>query len=39
MRVNRWNSVQKERYFSINSKVGTDEECTFTVKTATDERS
>ena len=37
MRANRLNSVQKATYFYINSKVGTNEECTVTVKTATDQ--
>ena len=37
MRVNRFNPVQKATYFKINSKVGTNEECTVTVKNATDQ--
>ena len=37
MRVNRLNPVQKATYFQINSKVATNEECTVTVKTATDQ--
>ena len=37
MRVNRFNPVQKATYFLINLKVGTIEECTVTVKTATDQ--
>ena len=36
MRVNRLNPVQKETYFK-KMKVGTNLECTVTVKTATDE--
>ena len=35
MRVNRLNPVQKATYFLNKSKVGTNEECTVTVKTAT----
>ena len=37
MRVNRWNPVQKATYFLKKSKVGKNEECTVTVKTATDQ--
>ena len=37
MRVNRLNPVQKATYFKRKSKVGTNEECTVTVKTATDQ--
>ena len=37
MRVNRLNPVQKATYFLINSKVGTNEECTVTVSKATDQ--
>ena len=37
MRVNRLNPVRKATYFSINLKVGTNKECTVTVKTATDQ--
>ena len=37
MRANRLSPVQKATYFKINSKVGTNEECTVTVKTATDQ--
>ena len=37
MRVKRLSPVQKTTYFKINSKVGTNEECTVTVKTATDQ--
>ena len=37
MGVNRLNPVQKATYFSEKSKVGKDEECTVTVKTATDQ--
>ena len=36
MSVNRLNSVQKETYLK-KMKVGTNEECTVTVKTATDQ--
>ena len=36
MRVNRLNPVQKATYF-YKTKVGTNEECTVTVKTATDQ--
>ena len=36
MRVNRLNPVQKATNFLRKSKVGTNEECTVTVKTATD---
>ena len=38
MRVNRLNPVQKATYFLKRSKVGTNEECTVTDKTATDHR-
>ena len=37
MRVNRLNAVQKATYLKKKSKVGKDEECTVTVKTATDQ--
>ena len=37
MRVNRLNPMQKATYFKKKSKVGTNEECTVTVKTATDQ--
>ena len=38
MRVNRLNPVQKATYFvRKKSKVGQNEECTVTVKTATDQ--
>ena len=37
MRFDRLNPVQKSTYFKINSKVGTNEECTVTVKTASDQ--
>ena len=37
MRVNRLNTVQREIYFFKKSKVGTNEECTVTVKKATDQ--
>ena len=37
MRVNRLNPVQKATYFKINSKVGTNEERTVTVKKGTDQ--
>ena len=36
MRVNRLNAVQEATYLK-KSKVGKDEECTVTVKTATDQ--
>ena len=36
MRVNRLNPVQKATYLK-KMKVGTNEECTVTVKTATDQ--
>ena len=36
MRVNRLNPVQKATYLK-EMKVGTNEECTVTVKTATDQ--
>ena len=36
MGVNRLNPVQKATYFFKTSKVGKNEECTVTVKTATD---
>ena len=37
MGVNRLNPVQKATYFLKKSKVGKNEECTATVKTATDQ--
>ena len=37
MGVNRLNPVQKATYFLKKSKVGKNEECTVTVKTATDQ--
>ena len=37
MRVNRLNPVHKATYFLIISKVGKNEECTVTVKAATDQ--
>ena len=37
MGVNRLNPVQKETYFFKKSKVRKNEECTVTVKTATDQ--
>ena len=37
MGVNRLNAVQKATYFFKKSKVGKNEECTVTVKTATDQ--
>ena len=37
MGVNRLNPVQKATYFKNKSKVGKNEECTVTVKTATDQ--
>ena len=37
MGVNRLNPVQKATYFFEKSKVGKDEECTVTVKKATDQ--
>ena len=37
MRVNRLNPVQKETYLKKKRKVGTNEECTVTVKRATDQ--
>ena len=37
MGVNRLNPVQKAAYFLKKSKVGKDEECTVTIKTATDQ--
>ena len=37
MVVNRLNPVQKATYFLKKSKVGETEECTVTVKTATDQ--
>ena len=36
MGVNRLNAVQKATYFLKKSKVGKNDECTVTVKTATD---
>ena len=36
MGVNRLNPVQKTTYFLKKLKLGKDEECTVTVKTATD---
>ena len=36
MEVNRLNPVQKATYFLKKSKVGKNEECTVTVKTATE---
>ena len=37
MRVNRLNPVQKATYLKKKRKVGTNEECTVAVKTATDQ--
>ena len=37
MEVNRLNPVQKATYFSKKIKSGRNEECTVTVKTATDQ--
>ena len=37
MAVNRLNPVQKATYFLTKSKVGKNDECTVTVKTATDQ--
>ena len=37
MGVNRLNPVQKQHIFLKKSKVGKNEECTVTVKTATDQ--
>ena len=37
MGVNRLNPVKKATYFKKKSKLGKNEECTVTVKTATDE--
>ena len=37
MRINRLNPVEKAIYFKKKSKVGKNEECTVTVKTATDQ--
>ena len=37
MGVNRWHPVQKATYFLKKPKVGKNEECTVTVKTATDQ--
>ena len=37
MGVNRLNPVQKATYFFKKSEVGKNEECTVTVKTATDQ--
>ena len=37
MMVNKLNPVQKAKYFFRKSKVGRNEECTVTVKTATDQ--
>ena len=37
MRVNRLNPVQKATYFLKKSKMGKNEECTVTFKTATDQ--
>ena len=37
MGVNRLNPVQKATYFLQKSKVGKNEECTVTVKTATNQ--
>ena len=37
MRVNRLNAVQKATYLKKKSKIGKNEECTVTVKTATDQ--
>ena len=37
MGVNRMNPVQKATYLKKISKVGENEECTVTVKTATDQ--
>ena len=37
MGVNRLNAVQKATYFFQKSKVGKNDECTVTVKTATDQ--
>ena len=39
MRVNRLNPVQKATYLKNNSNMGENEECTVTVKTATDKGS
>ena len=37
MRVNRLNPIQKATYFKKKRKVGTNEECTVTVKRATEQ--
>ena len=37
MGVNRLNALEKPTYFFKKSKVGKNEECTVTVKTATDQ--
>ena len=37
MGIKRLNPVQKARYLKIKSKVGKNEECRVTVKTATDQ--
>ena len=37
MGVNRLNAVQKATYFFLKIKSGKNEECTVTVKTATDQ--
>ena len=37
MAINRLNPVQEATYFLKKSKVGKNEECTVTVKTATDQ--
>ena len=37
MRVNRLNQVEKATYLEKKRKVGTNKECTVTVKTATDQ--
>ena len=37
MGVNKLNAVQQATYFFKKSKVGKSEECTVTVKTATDQ--
>ena len=37
MGVNRFNPAQKATYFLKKSNFGKDEECTVTVKTATDQ--
>ena len=37
MGVNRLNPMQKATYFFLKIKIGKNEECTVTVKTATDQ--